>query len=396
MGIGIWAMHFVAMLAFHLPVPIAYSPSDARVGRCRDRRLPLLALLVVSRPSSAYPCSFPRESSWEWRSLDALHRDGVNEGVRRHQLRRARRRAVHSDRDRRIGSGAVACIQISLRCVRPGAGAQGGFGAGDGSRNFRNALHRDGGGAFLESLMGMPTSNYMLATGQLGTAIVIGTLVIIALALTGGIVDRALRARPAITARLRAALEAEQLRAQEGEATTAALRASEEQLRQSQKMEAIGHLSGGIAHDFNNLLTVVRLNAEMLGDVIPDDRKGDLEELLRSTDRAAELTSKLLAFGRRCCLSRVCQARASPLGRLQRESCQPSANMSARRSRRGRDSRVVGERYGEVQSSGMSATHEEYLEARSHKRRLFSFRAALFSSRAKPNWSRIYALGPAA
>lgn len=73
----------------------------------------------------------------------------------------------------------------------------------------------------------------------------------------------------------------------------------EAHVRQSQKMEAIGSLAGGIAHDFNNLLTVIRVNAEWLHDGLADERKGDLDEVLRATDRAAELTQQLLAYGRK-------------------------------------------------------------------------------------------------
>nr|MBA3405486.1 PAS domain S-box protein [Gemmatimonadaceae bacterium] len=69
-----------------------------------------------------------------------------------------------------------------------------------------------------------------------------------------------------------------------------------EHLRQSQKMEAIGGLAAGIAHDFNNLLTVIRMNAEWVADGVPDDTKPELQEVLKATDRAAELTRHLLAY----------------------------------------------------------------------------------------------------
>jgi PAS domain S-box-containing protein len=74
----------------------------------------------------------------------------------------------------------------------------------------------------------------------------------------------------------------------------------EEQLRQSQKMEAVGQLTGGIAHDFNNLLTVILGNAEILADEIADPGLQGLARMTEETaSRAAELTQKLLAFGRR-------------------------------------------------------------------------------------------------
>ncbi|MDQ8161655.1 MAG: response regulator [Gemmatimonadota bacterium] len=75
----------------------------------------------------------------------------------------------------------------------------------------------------------------------------------------------------------------------------------EDQLRQSQKMEAIGKLAGGVAHDFNNLLTVIEGNAELLaGDpAMPPDALGLLEEIASATKRAAQLTNHLLAFSRK-------------------------------------------------------------------------------------------------
>ena len=106
--------------------------------------------------------------------------------------------------------------------------------------------------------------------------------------------DRRATALAAANTRLEGEIR-ERERAQE------ALGHSEEQLRQSQKMEAVGRLAGGIAHDFNNLLTAINGYADFLLTDIDrsDPRRDDVREIKKAATRAGALTSQLLAFSRR-------------------------------------------------------------------------------------------------
>ncbi|OUR75691.1 hypothetical protein A9Q83_16970 [Alphaproteobacteria bacterium 46_93_T64] len=93
---------------------------------------------------------------------------------------------------------------------------------------------------------------------------------------------------------VRAAHELEQLK------LNAERKTLEEQLRRTQKMEAVGHLSGGIAHDFNNILGVILGNLELLQDMLENDELAleRIEKAMSGAERGAEITKKLLSFTR--------------------------------------------------------------------------------------------------
>ena len=130
--------------------------------------------------------------------------------------------------------------------------------------------------------------------------------------------------------RLLPAVQRELREAEARAAAEAALRKSEEQLRQSQKMEAVGQLAGGIAHDFNNMLSVILGFADLiLADLKRATRRARTwRRSRRRASGAADLTRQLLAFSRQ----QVSQPRVLDLERVVRAWRRCSGVCSARTS----------------------------------------------------------------
>jgi signal transduction histidine kinase len=138
------------------------------------------------------------------------------------------------------------------------------------------------------TLLDSPLPEVMFAVGLVFAAAIAGMMLLYQMA------DRRAVAVASVNRRLE-----DEIR--ERERAQLALEQSEEQLRQSQKMEAVGRLAGGIAHDFNNLLTAINGYADfLLADIDRSDpRRDDVREIKKAATRAGALTTQLLAFSRR-------------------------------------------------------------------------------------------------
>ena len=139
-----------------------------------------------------------------------------------------------------------------------------------------------------------PISRRLTRYGLVALLVLLAVIVVAVLGIAHGALQRANRELGARAIALSAANA--ELSVQMEERARA-----EEQLRQAQKMQALGQLTGGIAHDFNNLLTVIQGSADMLRrpGLSEEKRVRFAEAIVQTASRAAALTAQLLAFARR-------------------------------------------------------------------------------------------------
>jgi NO-binding membrane sensor protein with MHYT domain/CheY-like chemotaxis protein len=274
MGVGIWSMHFVGMLAFHLPLPITYGRWLVLLSVVVAIGASALALFTASRPSLG-PLALIGAALWMGPAIAGMHYIGMAALSVDAQL--------HYSRWLVVASVAIAVVA-----------SFGGLGLAhrlrsDETRRTRVERYASallfGGAIAGMHYTGMAAANFrvpgqtgnpgggLLATGELAVGVSMGTLLILGIGLLGAMLDRRLRARALLL----------------------------ERQRDAQKLEAIGQLAGGIAHDFNNLLTAILGHAAFLKQDpgIGDESREDIEQIEAAASRAAELTRQLLAFGRR-------------------------------------------------------------------------------------------------
>jgi NO-binding membrane sensor protein with MHYT domain/nitrogen-specific signal transduction histidine kinase/CheY-like chemotaxis protein len=274
MGLGIWSMHFVGMLAFHLPVPIAYQLETVLLSMLPAVAASTLALLLASRPRVGLAAL----------ALGAISMGPAIAGM--HYIGMAALNvpaALHWDY--RLVAASVA---VAVAASFAGLGLAYRLRADDGARIIAQraaaavvmgvaiaGMHYTGMAAARFTMPGRTGAGTggLLASGDLAVGVGVGALLILALSLLGSAADLWVRRRDETS----------------------------ERRQQSQRLEAIGQLAGGIAHDFNNLLTAILGNVAFVLEATPKDdpRYEDVLEIERAATRAAELTRQLLAFGRK-------------------------------------------------------------------------------------------------
>jgi NO-binding membrane sensor protein with MHYT domain/nitrogen-specific signal transduction histidine kinase/CheY-like chemotaxis protein len=284
MGGGIWAMHFIGMLAHVLPIPVSYDPGITALSIVPAVLAAAIALHVVARPAVTTR-RLLIGGTLMGAGIGAMHYTGMS--------------AMEVDAMVRydptlFAASLVVAVGLAIIALQ--------------TREWMSRLHlvrftglREVAGAlilgFAVSAMhytAMASTYCFALPGQrsvtdldesfFAAAIALIATLVLMLALAAVIFDR------------RIALET----SKRAEVVDSHRRTSE-QLLQAQKMEAVGQLTGGVAHDFNNILTIVLANADAIAEdeSVPPHIARRAQQIADAGQKASELTRQLLAFSRR-------------------------------------------------------------------------------------------------
>ncbi len=285
MGGGIWAMHFIGMLAHVLPIPVSYDLGVTALSIVPAILAAAVALHVVARPVVTTPRLLVG-GTLMGAGIGAMHYTGMS-AMQLNAL-------VRYD-PALFAASIVVAVLLAILALQAREWISR-------MRPTRPGNVRDGVGALILGFAvtamhytAMASTYCFAATGQgasvpdldesLFAAIIalIATLVLL-LALGAVIFDR----RVALEASMRAEVMDSHRR-------------TSEQLFQAQKMEAVGQLTGGVAHDFNNILTIVLGNADAIAEdeATPPHIAKRAQQICDAGQKASELTRQLLAFSRK-------------------------------------------------------------------------------------------------
>lgn len=279
MGAGIWAMHFIGMLAHILPIPVAYEPGLTALSMLPAVLGAAVALHVMARPVVS-TARLLIGGTLMGAGIGAMHYTGMS-AMELNAL-------VRYDPTLFVLSVVVAvALSVAALQARQWLSRLGNRGLGRAQDvvgalilGFAvTAMHYTamastfclpGTGAEAQGVLGFDRSVFAAVTALIATLVLITAIVTV-------IFERRM--------------------AQE----TSSHRKTSEQLFQAQKMEAVGQLTGGVAHDFNNILTIVLANADAIldDDNAPEHITKRARRISDAGQKAAELTRQLLAFSRK-------------------------------------------------------------------------------------------------
>jgi methyl-accepting chemotaxis protein PixJ len=305
MGLGIWSMHFVAMLAFHLPIPIAYDLSQMLISVAVAIGASLLALFVVSR-AELRPDTLIVGGALMGGAIAGMHYIGMA--------------------SMRVGatltySSPIVALSIVIAIVASIAALALAF-------SFRSDLSARG--RLLKVLsavvMGVAIAgmhytamaaarfsphqlverqtSYVLATGGLGAAVIAVTLAILALALVGAVIDRNIQSKVELTRQLIAmnvelqhsledAQRARRELAEEHAAYAELHEVAQQEAVKAKWLEGVAETTTALAHEVNNPLTALMMNVEQLEDADPGEASGAIAEIRNAAHRIAAAIKRL-------------------------------------------------------------------------------------------------------
>jgi NO-binding membrane sensor protein with MHYT domain/nitrogen-specific signal transduction histidine kinase/CheY-like chemotaxis protein len=285
MGGGIWAMHFVGMLAHILPVPVSYDPGRTALSILPAVLAAAIALHVMARPVMTTPRLLVGGALMGL-GIGAMHYTGMS-ALQLDAL-------VRYDPTLFVASILVAVALATLALQ---------------TREWLSRL-RLGRFSHLREVAGALILGFAV-TAMHYTAME-STFCISAPGLRSDVPDLDQTVFAAVTALIAslvlilalAAVIFDRRIAEEASKRAAVVdshRRTSEQLLQAQKMEAVGQLTGGVAHDFNNILTIVLANADAIVEdqSVPPHIARRAQQICDAGQKASELTRQLLAFSRR-------------------------------------------------------------------------------------------------
>lgn len=332
MGLGIWSMHFVAMLAFHLPIPIAYELGSMLLSVAVAIGASLLALIVVSR-AELRPAALIVGGVLMGGAIAGMHYIGMASMRVAATLTYSSPIVVLSIAIAIVASLAALALAFSFRSdlsargrlLKSGSAVVMGAAIAGMHYTAMAAAH------FAPQSPIVHSASYILATRALAAAVVAGTLLILVLALIGAVIDRNIQSKVAfnkqlsaqtrqleqqiaesqrLTVRLeemngelqRSLADAERARRELAEKHAAHLElqlVAQQEAARARWLEGVAEATTALAHEVNNPLTSLIMNAELLEESGPDHAAEATAEIQSAARRIAAVVKRLVSVGNR-------------------------------------------------------------------------------------------------